>query len=90
MCEDDLQYQIETAIPEPPAGWLDSSMRTSAVDVKQRPDTEVEAFDVTGVATVDLADNTSISVYWTCFTQTVDGKTYAGSPRVSLKLNPGS
>lgn len=75
MCEDKLQYAIEQEIAV--ESWLDSELTVSDVVSVDRGETDVAAFDVTGKATVALSSGREIRVDWECFTQTVDGKTYA-------------
>lgn len=75
MCADKLQYAIEQEVPIAES-WLDSELQVSDVETRSAS-SEVAAFDVEGTATVTLASGRELTVAWTCFTQTVDGKTYA-------------
>ncbi|MEV8023426.1 hypothetical protein [Microbacterium sp. NPDC080220] len=77
LCVDDLQYEIEQALPVPAAGWLDSELSTENVVAVPMESDGVEASDISGVAVVALSDGSEVSARWTCFAQRVDGKDYA-------------
>ncbi len=75
-CQDHLQYEIEQALPEPPAGWLESELVVDHVTLTEHEGLE-DAYDYVGTATVTLVDGTTVPVEWTCFSQVVGGKTRA-------------
>lgn len=77
QCEKKLQYEIEQAVPAASGAWLDSELSTSNVQAQQRDNDEVEAFNLTGHATVKLANGRTVDVTWSCFAQRADGKDYA-------------
>lgn len=76
MCEDELQYAIEQEI-EIAETWLGSELEVGNVTAVDMSQEDIAVFDLAGTATVTLASGREITVDWKCFTQTVDGKTYA-------------
>ncbi len=74
VCEQELQYEIEQGVPEPAGGWVDSELTTSNVKVTQRPNEDVEAFDISGTAHVALESGRTITVDWGCFGQRYEGR----------------
>lgn len=82
QCEDSLQYEIEQALPEPAAGWVDAELTPGTTGHESRDGSEY-AYYVRGTAEVQLADGETVTADWECFTQTVDGTTYAAVTRIN-------
>lgn len=80
-CTESLQYEIEQVKAEPKAGWVDSEL-DSDVTSHESPDDSEYAYTIFGTANVHLSDGTTLTVDWECFTQTIDGETYATIMRI--------
>jgi hypothetical protein len=76
-CQDHLRAEIELALPEPAAGWLESTLVVDHVTLTQHGEGEGDAYDYVGTATMTLVDGSALPIEWTCSSRTVDGKTQA-------------
>jgi len=78
-CQEELPHAIEQASSR--SGWKGAQFATEIISTEidgGKPTADRGAFRIEGETTVTFTEGSrGVTATWTCFTQTVDGNTYA-------------